>query len=91
MLHNATLRCSATGIPTPSVSWEKDGVSISQQGNVPLVAGMITLIDVERADSGTYVCTAMNVVGRISTAGNLTVQGQDNAENGNITYIEIIV
>ena len=81
MSHNATLSCTATGIPTPVISWKKNGLPLSQHGRVSATAGVTVLLNVEGANSGTYTCTAVNVVGRDTQGGNLTVQGQNIVAN----------
>ncbi|EDO40139.1 predicted protein, partial [Nematostella vectensis] len=57
-----TLTCAVDGNPTPSVSWSKEGSGHSTGGNVFTKAGAT------KADTGQYVCTAVNTVtGNIQT------------------------
>ncbi|EDO30601.1 predicted protein, partial [Nematostella vectensis] len=51
-----TLTCAVAGNPTPSVSWSKAGSGHSTSGNVFTKAGAT------KADTGQYVCTAVNTV-----------------------------
>ncbi|XP_048588690.1 hemicentin-1 isoform X4 [Nematostella vectensis] len=51
-----TLTCAVAGNPTPSVSWSKAGSGHSTNGNVFTKAGAT------KADTGQYVCTAVNTV-----------------------------
>ncbi|EDO29641.1 predicted protein, partial [Nematostella vectensis] len=51
-----TLTCAVAGNPTPSVSWSKAGAGHSTGGNVFTKAGAT------KADTGQYVCTAVNTV-----------------------------
>ncbi|EDO32157.1 predicted protein [Nematostella vectensis] len=51
-----TLICAVAGNPTPSVSWSKAGSGHSTGGNVFTKAGAT------KADTGQYVCTAVNTV-----------------------------
>ncbi|KAL3180822.1 hypothetical protein MRX96_037237 [Rhipicephalus microplus] len=51
---NTTLRCEATGIPKPSIRWEKEGVLLTPSGS------KLQLHKATKADSGTYKCTADN-------------------------------
>ncbi|XP_048588695.1 limbic system-associated membrane protein-like [Nematostella vectensis] len=51
-----TLTCAVAGNPTPSVFWSKAGSGHSTGGNVFTKAGAT------KADTGQYVCTAVNTV-----------------------------
>ena len=50
------LVCRATGHPTPTVTWTKDGKSFGGTGE------NVTIIKSTRDDKGTYTCTATNGV-----------------------------
>ncbi|XP_074634404.1 hemicentin-1-like isoform X2 [Acropora palmata] len=64
---NATLNCSVTGIPVPSVFWEevKTGSRFSEN---PLV-----FTNVSRKQAGEYICHASNACGNDSMKGILSV------------------
>ncbi|EDO34079.1 predicted protein, partial [Nematostella vectensis] len=51
-----TLTCAVAGNPTPSVFWSKAGSGHSTSGNV------FTKASATKADTGQYVCTAVNTV-----------------------------
>ena len=72
---NATLSCSATGIPAPSVTWQRRGVPLEEPHVVWSSQGNITVIGVKRDDNGSYVCVAENSAGRDTRSGEITVQG----------------
>ena len=84
MSQNATLSCRSKGIPQPRLSWLKNGLPISTQSSSSVTPGVITLVNLQRDDSGTYICLAVNVAGQMSAEGNLTVQGSNNVANRNI-------
>jgi hypothetical protein len=53
------LNCTATGCPTPNVTWTKNGVT------APLVAGSASVLShpfasLAKEDTGTYQCTVNN-------------------------------
>lgn len=52
-----SIRCSATGVPTPQIVWSKDGSSLDAKG--PLY----TLSSLTSSDSGRYQCVASNIDG----------------------------
>ena len=50
--HNATFRCSATGNPTPTITWMKDGQTVA--------TGRSYTLEANKKDSGMYWCIADN-------------------------------
>ena len=56
--NNLTLRCSASGNPTPNITWTKDKSSlVLHQGDT------YSIVDIDRNAAGNYTCTAWNGVG----------------------------
>ena len=70
----ATFHCSDDGSPKPSVSWSK----ISGTGLVN-TGGQDNKLQIKSAgynDSGSYVCTAANVLGELKKVVKLFVEGK---------------
>lgn len=71
----AELRCNASGIPTPSIVWERLG------SNLPNGAldrnGLLTIPSVGPEDAGTYTCKAVNDEGQDSANVQLEVIGKE--------------
>ena len=64
---NTTFHCTATGNPTPTITWMKDGKSVAE--------GHTLSFETSRNDSGKYWCLATNGLGEsINTTVNLDVQ-----------------
>ena len=64
-VQNHTLKCNASGHPNPNITWTKDGVPASQFN----ASGyLLHLVDVQREDAGSYICTAGNGYGDDATA-----------------------
>ena len=70
-----TLRCeSPAGIPSPAVSWWKDGVPVDTHKSRRVQAknrANLTLVIIRKAkfsDEGSYSCVASNLVGRHESA-----------------------
>ena len=63
--NNVTLTCNATGNPEPQFSWFKDKDLVESNNRIYLSANnsLLTIIDVNRNDSGGYLCVAHNVIG----------------------------
>ncbi|XP_030621020.1 hemicentin-1 [Chanos chanos] len=75
---NATvaLRCDVTGMPTPAISWLRDGL--------PLISGprhqiledgrLLEILSVQVSDMAGYLCVAENKLGAVEKLFSLTVQ-----------------
>mgnify|MGYP001792480276 CR=1 FL=1 len=70
--------CNATGLPSPTITWYK-----IENGGAALVTNKEIIFNkVNRADSGTYVCTATNgVLGNATASTFLNVQCKSNASS----------
>ncbi|XP_041428394.1 hemicentin-2 isoform X1 [Xenopus laevis] len=62
------LACTATGVPTPEISWEKDGRPLSQPDLLPRNGTVLRIERVKAEDAGIYVCVATSTAGRDSRA-----------------------
>lgn len=70
---NATLLCAATGIPQPTVTWQRKDAMLSRVQHV--ANSTFVIVDVVQANGGMYFCVAFNAAGVSSKHANLTVQG----------------
>ncbi|XP_007565210.1 hemicentin-1 [Poecilia formosa] len=72
-----TLDCRANGIPTPRLSWLKDGEPLegSDMHHIALTSGgsTLTLRRLSPEDSGTYTCLAVSTAGQESKIYTLVV------------------
>ncbi|KAG5266124.1 hypothetical protein AALO_G00250040 [Alosa alosa] len=67
--------CSAQGEPTPVITWNKDGVQITESGKFHINPdGYLQVNDVGPADGGRYECVARNSIGYSSASMVLTVE-----------------
>ncbi|XP_066547238.1 basement membrane-specific heparan sulfate proteoglycan core protein isoform X4 [Amia ocellicauda] len=57
----ATLHCSATGYPTPTITWSKLRAPLPWQHKV--VNNSLVIPSIGRQDSGQYICNATNALG----------------------------
>lgn len=65
-----TLKCNASGDPTPNIKWAKDGVARSKFH----VSGYkLNLANVQRKDIGSYRCIASNRYGVASSISMVTI------------------
>ncbi|CAB1430727.1 unnamed protein product [Pleuronectes platessa] len=62
------LECVASGIPTPQVTWAKDGQDLRFHNNTRFLLSNLLIDAVGEGDSGTYICRADNGIGLASSA-----------------------
>jgi hypothetical protein len=73
---NTSMTCQSNGIPSPQVTWYRDGSAVFVGSRVFLSRdGSLSIIGVLAAEGGVYSCVASNPAGRTSKKGNLTIQG----------------
>ena len=70
-----TFYCSATGSPSPTVTWSKLGGIIPADRQQEPSPGSLRIINLQPNDDGTYVCTAQNFLGKITAHAFLRIQG----------------
>ena len=76
---NVTLSCNASGDPTPTILWTKNGSAVSTSGDPRVSFGVdnktLAITNVSRSDSGQYRCKADNNNGTsTSDAATLEIQ-----------------
>ena len=70
----ATVYCSASGNPKPVVTWSKVNGSLKGE-SVPTTDGKLEILNSSYNDTGTYACTAINIIGQDQKMTNLYVEG----------------
>uniref|UniRef100_M3YMQ2 Hemicentin 2 n=1 Tax=Mustela putorius furo TaxID=9669 RepID=M3YMQ2_MUSPF len=72
------LPCEASGIPRPSISWQKEGLSIPADPGAStqvLPTGELRITHASPEDAGNYFCLAQNSAGSAVGRTRLVVQG----------------
>ena len=75
-----TFTCDADGNPTPTFSWTKDDSVVNKTSRITFNADkkQLTITNVNRGDSGGYICVATNDVNKVqSNSSTLNVQCKD--------------
>jgi len=73
------MRCSAFGIPEPSISWSHISTSGVERNpetrdNVFVTGRLLNLINIDYfQDGGQYICTATNIHGSVNTTAYLNL------------------
>ncbi|KAE8281473.1 Neuronal cell adhesion molecule [Larimichthys crocea] len=69
------LECIAEGLPTPDISWQKDGAELpSSRMSVQNFQKTLKISDVNEGDAGDYHCTASNKLGNTHHVIKVTVK-----------------
>ncbi|XP_017573536.2 hemicentin-1 isoform X3 [Pygocentrus nattereri] len=71
----ALLSCVAEGVPQPSLSWEREGIPLTDSvGEYTILPSGELIIDtIQPVDAGSYTCVASNSVGQDSRTITLSV------------------
>ena len=69
---NVSLLCKATGQPAPTVTWQK-AFSHESKARSVVVGGNLAILNVTKADGGSYACSAKNLLGVDFTVALMTV------------------
>ena len=80
------IQCMVSGIPLPSIAWEKDGVQLSGDEsritirhtsiNSSAVSSLLRIASIDTSDDGSYTCRASSRVGGASASIALDVLGK---------------
>uniref|UniRef100_A0A7N5KTI0 Hemicentin 2 n=1 Tax=Ailuropoda melanoleuca TaxID=9646 RepID=A0A7N5KTI0_AILME len=77
------LPCEASGIPRPSITWQKEGLSIPAGASTQVLpTGQLRIIHVSPEDAGNYFCLAQNSAGSAVGKTRLVVQVPPVIETG---------
>ncbi|CAB3997058.1 neural cell adhesion molecule 1-like isoform X1 [Paramuricea clavata] len=60
---NISFECSASGVPTPNITWTKGSDVITNGGRFTISASGLLIMDIEPNDAGDYTFVAANSVG----------------------------
>ena len=72
-----TIRCPVSGVPTPSVTWTKDGRKIVEGVKRSIRNGyMLVIKEAEPEDSAEYSCTVESEFGKESLSSIVRIKGQ---------------
>ena len=69
---NLSLVCKATGQPTPTTTWRKAFSQLPEE-KTTVVAGNLNIVNIAKADGGTYECAVKNLLGQDSAVAQVTV------------------
>ena len=74
--NTAALSCSATGNPTPQLSWLRVNGSLPSSRIMMTSDGLMQIADVRLDDAGKYKCMGRNILGKDQKVLSLVVQSK---------------
>ncbi|XP_073530329.1 peroxidasin homolog isoform X1 [Phyllobates terribilis] len=75
--------CSSQGDPLPVITWNKDGIQVTESGKFHISPnGYLAIHDVGPADQGRYECVARNSIGYSATSMVLSVTVPEVSRTG---------
>ena len=70
------IRCSVSGVPTPVVTWEKDGVQVFSSEKIDIADDNTLVIkEAEIQDSAKYTCIVENSFGKDEASSTAQIIG----------------
>ena len=80
-------KCLATGEPTPTITWRKDGELLREdRRHIISREGTLSIIDPRPEDQGQYECLAQNTAGEVASEAKL-----DYGQEGDNKFYEIFL
>ncbi|XP_054440698.1 hemicentin-2 [Pteronotus mesoamericanus] len=77
------LPCEALGVPRPSITWQKEGLSLPAGGHTQVLpSGQLRITHASLKDAGNYFCIAQNSAGSAVGKTRLVVQVPPVIEDG---------
>lgn len=72
----ATLQCKAIGLPSPTISWYRDGIPVQPSSKLNITTyGDLIISDLDRQqDQGLYTCVASSRAGKSTWSGFLRIE-----------------
>uniref|UniRef100_A0A8C2UJN2 Hemicentin-1 n=1 Tax=Coturnix japonica TaxID=93934 RepID=A0A8C2UJN2_COTJA len=93
VLHKpVTLQCIANGIPSPSITWLKDGQPVNTaRGNTRSSGHFLQVAEAQREDAGRYTCVATNAAGEAQQHVQLHVHEPPRMEDAGKMLNETVI
>ena len=80
------IQCHASGVPTPTITWTKDGQDIASGAKYTVQDdGSLLISEAEDVDSARYTCTADSIAGKDSASSTVQTVGKYYESHSNIT------
>lgn len=72
-----TIRCPVNGVPTPTVTWEKNGVEIIPGDDIMITRdNTLVIVAATSEDNAQYICRARGLTGTDSASSTIEIIGK---------------
>ena len=74
---NITIQCPISGVPTPTVTWTKDGEHVPGDGRYTVQDdGSLLISEAVEEDNAQYTCIADSIIGKDSVSSKMQIVGK---------------
>uniref|UniRef100_A0A8B9ER49 Hemicentin-1 n=1 Tax=Anser cygnoides TaxID=8845 RepID=A0A8B9ER49_ANSCY len=89
----AVMDCVASGSPSPSITWEKDGHLLAEDDKPTFLSNgrRLQILNSQITDTGRYVCVVENIAGSAKKYFNLNVHVPPNVVGTNPENLTVVV
>ena len=71
------IKCHVNGVPTPTVTWTKDGLRITSNEIYMLLADdSLQIRELYEIGTARYTCSAKSVIGKVSASSTVLIVGK---------------
>ena len=72
-----TIQCPTSGVPTPTITWTKDGEQITNDSRYTIQDdGSLLISEAVDEDSARYTCIADSIIGEDSASSEVKIVGK---------------
>ena len=87
-----TIQCPTNGVPTPTVTWARNGQEIPSEGRYTIQGDSSLLIgDADEEDTSRFTCTADSVAGKDSASSTVQFIGKNSNLDLNPGVVEHVL
>lgn len=92
-INEINISCHVRAVPTPTITWSKDGVTIEPNEKYQLIEhddGVceLNISDAKKQDNGKYVCLAENRAGRIETTHLVQIAIRETSRSSSLSSLK---
>ena len=68
-----SIECHVSGVPEPDVTWSRQDNNMGTDGRVLVKDSVLIITNATRADTGVYLCKAVNLAGEVVASSMVNV------------------
>ena len=71
-----SIECPVSGVPKPEVTWSRQDNNMDTDGRVLVIDSVLIITNATRADTGLYLCKAVNLAGEVVASSMVNVRSK---------------